>query len=98
MYANLAGIPLPALGLLSYISLLILLIVQGGAVISARGWSPFVALAIFGISMAGVLYSAYLRGVVCHLRHLPLVYHLGNYNGCHIRFIYVQLTKKSILL
>ena len=63
IYANLAGIPVPALGLLSYISLLVLLIFQGWTVISARGWSPFVALAIFGISTAGVLYSAYLTYV-----------------------------------
>ncbi len=60
VYANLAGIPLPALGLGSYFVILILLIFQGYMVVSQKGWSPYVALAIFGISLAGVLYSAYL--------------------------------------
>jgi uncharacterized membrane protein len=60
VYANLAGIPLPVLGLISYAALLVLLLSQGQPAISKRGWSPYVALAIFGISLAGVLYSAYL--------------------------------------
>lgn len=63
IYANLAGIPLPVLGLMSYTALLILLLSQGQPAIARRGWSPFVALAIFGISLAGVLYSAYLTYV-----------------------------------
>lgn len=60
VYAKLAGIPLPILGLASYLLLLGLLASQGAAAISRRGWSPYVALAIFGISLTGVLYSAYL--------------------------------------
>ncbi|GIK41078.1 MAG: hypothetical protein BroJett011_49110 [Chloroflexota bacterium] len=63
VYANLAGIPLPVLGLISYAALLALLLVQGQPAIGKRGWSPYVALAIFGISLAGVLYSAYLTYV-----------------------------------
>jgi uncharacterized membrane protein len=60
VYANLAGIPLPVLGLGSYFGLLVLLIFQGYRVVSQKSWSPYVALAIFGVSLAGVLYSAYL--------------------------------------
>ena len=60
VYANLAGIPLPVLGLVSYLALLVLLAFQGHAAVSSRGWSPYIALAIFGISLTGVLYSAYL--------------------------------------
>lgn len=63
VYAKLAGIPLPVLGLISYAALLMLLLSQGQPAISKRGWSPYVALAIFGISLAGVLYSAYLTYV-----------------------------------
>lgn len=63
VYANLAGIPLPVLGLISYTALLVLLLSQGQPAVSKQGWSPVVALAIFGISLAGVLYSAYLTYV-----------------------------------
>jgi uncharacterized membrane protein len=60
VYANLMGIPLPILGLASYLSLLLLLLAQNQAFVAARGWSAHIALAIFGFSLAGVLYSAYL--------------------------------------
>lgn len=60
VYANLVGIPLPVLGLVSYVALLVLLAVQGQSAVSGRDWVPYVALAIFGVSLAGVLYSAYL--------------------------------------
>lgn len=60
VYANLMGIPLPILGLASYLSLLLLLLVQNQASVTARGRSAHIALAIFGFSLAGVLYSAYL--------------------------------------
>lgn len=63
IYAKLAGVPLPVLGLGSYLTLLILLLLQGHSAIGRRGWLPYVALAIFGISLAGVLYSAYLTYV-----------------------------------
>jgi uncharacterized membrane protein len=63
VYANLAGIPMPALGLMSYTAVLVLLLIQGQPPITERGWSPYVALGIFGISLAGVLYSVYLTYV-----------------------------------
>ncbi|NJN95933.1 MAG: vitamin K epoxide reductase family protein [Anaerolineales bacterium] len=59
-YANLAGIPLPVWGLVSYAVLLVLLVSQGQPIVSDRGWVPYVALSIFGVSLAGVIYSAYL--------------------------------------
>lgn len=60
VYANLMGIPLPVLGLISYVGLLLLLLVQNQPSVTAKGWSAHIALAIFGFSLAGVLYSAYL--------------------------------------
>ncbi|MCK6627635.1 MAG: vitamin K epoxide reductase family protein [Anaerolineae bacterium] len=60
VYANLAGIPLPLVGLVSYATLLVLLVLQEQPLINQRGWSPYLALAILGVSLAGVLYSAYL--------------------------------------
>jgi uncharacterized membrane protein len=61
VYASLMGIPLPVIGLVSYLTILILLIFYGQ--FFARGvikGSAYTALAIFGISLTGVLYSAYL--------------------------------------
>lgn len=60
VYANLLGIPLPVLGLISYLGILLLLFVQNQAFVTAKGWSAHIALTIFGFSLAGVLYSAYL--------------------------------------
>ena len=60
VYANLMGIPLPTLGLVSYLSLLVLLLVENQPAVRNRDWSAFIALAIFGLSLIGVLYSAYL--------------------------------------
>lgn len=62
-YANLAGIPLPVLGLGNFSTLLILLLLQGYSVVRREGWSPYLALAVFGISLAGVLYFVYLTYV-----------------------------------
>lgn len=62
-YANLAGIPLPVMGLMMYFGLLGLLVAQGHSAVTRRAWSPYVALAIFGLALAGVLYSAYLTYV-----------------------------------
>jgi uncharacterized membrane protein len=59
-YANLMGIPIPVVGLVSYGGLLLLLIAQNQASIRANDLMPYVALAIFGLSFIGVLYSAYL--------------------------------------
>jgi len=60
VYASLLGVPLPTLGILSYVSLLILIIGQNQAAVISRGWSAYSALAIFGLSLMGVIYSAYL--------------------------------------
>ncbi len=62
-YANLAGIPLPVMGLMMYFGLLGLLAAQRHSAVTSRAWSPYVALAIFGLALAGVLYSAYLTYV-----------------------------------
>jgi uncharacterized membrane protein len=59
-YASLLGIPLPTLGVLSYVTFLILVIGQHQAAVIYKGWSAHFALAIFGLSLMGVLYSAYL--------------------------------------
>jgi uncharacterized membrane protein len=59
-YASLFGVPMPVGGLLIYSVLLVLLIFQNYSAISEQGWSPYVALVVFGISLSGVLYSAYL--------------------------------------
>lgn len=53
-YAKLAGVPLPLMGLGVYLVLL------GMLLTTLRYKSGYIALAIFGISLAGVLYSAYL--------------------------------------
>lgn len=63
VYANLWGIPLPVIGLISYGVLFVLILAQGHAAIVERAWPPYIALAVFGISLAGVLYSAYLTYV-----------------------------------
>jgi uncharacterized membrane protein len=57
-YAHLLGIPLPVLGILGYCTLLALLVISGRPVL--RPWTAYIALAIFGVSLGGVLYSAYL--------------------------------------
>lgn len=59
-YANLGGIPLPLMGLAAYLVLLGLVVAQNQADIFRRDWSPYIALAIFGVSLVGMLYSAYL--------------------------------------
>ena len=59
-YASVVGIPIPIIGLASYLTLLFLLLVQEIPFVSERGWSPYVALAIFAFSLIGVLFSAYL--------------------------------------
>jgi uncharacterized membrane protein len=60
VYASLLGIPLPTLGLISYVSLLALLLVHNHPIVSKNGWTAYMALLIFGLSLVGVLYSAYL--------------------------------------
>lgn len=60
VYANVMGIPMPLMGLVSYFTILVLLIFHGRFFASGVAWSAYTALAIFGISLTGVLYSAYL--------------------------------------
>jgi uncharacterized membrane protein len=59
-YSQILGVSLPVIGLGFYSSLFLLLLGQGQATINERGWAAYMALAIFAISLAGVLYSAYL--------------------------------------
>ncbi len=60
IYANFLGIPLPVVGLGVYSALLMLIAAQNHPAVTKKGWVPYIALAIFGISFTGVLYSAYL--------------------------------------
>ena len=60
IYANLMGIPLPLLGVASFLIILTLLFLQGQCSRFEKDWSAYMALAIFGISLMGVLYSTYL--------------------------------------
>ena len=60
IYASFMGVPLPVIGLSTYLVLLILLIGQNQTVTGQKGWSTYIALTIFGISLTGVLYSLYL--------------------------------------
>jgi uncharacterized membrane protein len=60
VYASILGVSLPIIGLLSYSLLLLLIIAQNQDTLKNRSWSPYIALTIFGFSLAGVLYSVYL--------------------------------------
>ena len=60
VYANLVGIPMPLIGLASYLLIFGFLIFQQGFVIKRPDWTPYFALAIFCLSLMGILYSAYL--------------------------------------
>jgi uncharacterized membrane protein len=60
VYSSFMGIPLPIIGLISYLTLFVLIIAQNQATIRGRGWSSYISLAIFGFSLTGVLYSVYL--------------------------------------
>jgi uncharacterized membrane protein len=55
-YAEIAGIPIALLGAGAYLIILLLLILE------KRGefWADYAPIIVFGISFAGVLYSAYL--------------------------------------
>ena len=55
-YAEISGIPIAYLGLGAYILILILLLLEG------RGdfWANYSPLIVFGMSLAGMLYSIYL--------------------------------------
>jgi uncharacterized membrane protein len=59
-YSSVLGIPLPVLGMGSYAVLLALVILQVWFTVKNEQWAAYTALAAFGISLVGVLYSAYL--------------------------------------
>jgi len=57
VYSEIAGIPVALLGLIAYTALFVLTLLRGRV---PDLWGDYVPLAIFGISLIGVLYSAYL--------------------------------------
>jgi uncharacterized membrane protein len=60
VYASVAGIPMPLLGMVAYLSILALLILQGQPLAAVHKRLPYIGLALFGLTLVGVLYSAYL--------------------------------------
>ncbi len=59
-YAQVLGIPLPVLGLMAYLTLFALLTIQRQSLRINPKIVPYISLAIFAISLTGVLYSIYL--------------------------------------
>jgi uncharacterized membrane protein len=57
VYSEIAGFPVALLGLIAYTALFLLTLLQDRV---PNAWGDYVPLAIFGISLVGVLYSAYL--------------------------------------
>lgn len=57
VYSEIAGIPVALLGLLAYTTLLVLTLLRDH---SPESLEDYIPLAIFGISLIGMLYSAYL--------------------------------------
>ena len=57
VYSEIAGIPVALLGLIAYTTLLLLVVLRGRLSVE---WDSYIPLALFGISLVGVLYSAYL--------------------------------------
>ncbi len=57
VYSEVAGIPVALLGLMAYAALFALTLLRGRV---PDPWDDYVPLAIFGISLIGMLYSAYL--------------------------------------
>jgi uncharacterized membrane protein len=55
-YAEIAGIPISLLGMGAYIVILVLLYLDK----RGRFWDEYSKIFVFGITLAGVLYSAYL--------------------------------------
>ena len=60
IYANLLGIPLPIIGLASFSIILVLLALQSQFSNYRQQGLPYITLAMFGLSLTGTLYSAYL--------------------------------------
>ena len=65
VYAKVLGVPVSLGGLVAY------LVIAGLALASLRGWSrrEWAPVAVFGLSLAGVLYSAYLTYVELFVLH-----------------------------
>ena len=57
VYSTVLSIPVALLGVLAYTTLLALLLLRGRL---PEAWDAYIPLAVFGISLIGVLYSAYL--------------------------------------
>ncbi len=57
VYSEIGGIPVALLGLVAYVALLVLVLLKGRV---PEELDVYVPLAVFGISLMGVLYSAYL--------------------------------------
>ena len=57
VYSEIAGIPVAVIGLAAYAALFVLTLLRGRV---PENLDDYVPLAIFGISLIGVLYSAYL--------------------------------------
>ena len=58
-YAEIAGIPIAVLGLLGYLAILAVILLE----LRRPGWSEGLRLAFFGFTLAGTLYSIYLTYV-----------------------------------
>ena len=57
VYSQIAGVPIALLGLLAYIALFLLTMARGRV---PEDLNSHIPLAVFGISLVGVLFSAYL--------------------------------------
>ncbi len=66
IYSEVMGIPVALLGLLAYVALLVLLFLRGRL---PEAWDAYIPLAVFGISLIGVLYSAYLTYLEMYVIH-----------------------------
>jgi uncharacterized membrane protein len=69
-YAEIAGIPIALLGVGAYLAILVLLALE------SRGdfWSQNSPVLVFGASLAGVLYSAYLTYIELEVIHAICFY------------------------
>jgi len=65
-YSAVLGIPVALLGMLAYATLLALLFLRGRL---PEAWDAYIPLAVFGISLIGVLYSAYLTYLEIYVIH-----------------------------
>ncbi len=65
-YSTVLGIPVALLGMLAYATLLALLLLRGRL---PEEWDAYIPLAVFGISLIGVLYSAYLTYLEIYVIH-----------------------------